>query len=225
VDRAMTADDCQAIRLELGAYVLGALDAPERARVAAHLARCVGCSQELARLAPLPDLLAEVSMAQLDGEGDGATRGAERLLAELARIRRRRRRMAAAILAACAVAVLGGVGLSRALAPGGAHATVVAATSPATHVSGRVALVATPEGSRIQVGLAGVRPGTRCELVVVDATGRHEVAATWRANYDGTAAVTGASAMTPTQITQMLVVAQPGPTLLVFPGTAGAGTS
>ena len=68
-------------------------------------------------------------------------------------------------------------------------------------------------------------PGTRCELIVVGPAGRREVAATWRANYDGTAAVTGASAMTPAQISRMLVVAQPGPTLLVLRGTAGAGAS
>ena len=225
MDRAMTSDDCQAIRLELGAYVLDALDPPERVLVAEHLERCAGCRQELACLAPLPGVLAGVSMAQLADEDDGAPRGAERLLAELARIRRRRRRMAAAILVACAIAVLGGVGLSRALGPGGPRATVISAASPVTHVSGRVTLVATPEGSSLEVGLAGVPPGTRCELIVVGPAGRREVAATWRANYDGTAAVTGASAMTPAQISRMLVVAQPGPTLLVLRGTAGAGAS
>ncbi len=221
----MSSADCQAVRLELGAYVLGALDAAERAHVAAHLEECPDCSRELACLAPVPGLLAGVPVAELAGGLDDEPQGAERLLAELARIRRRRRRLAGAIAAACVVVALGGFDLSQALGPGGAHATVVAAASASTHVSGRVALVATQEGSRLEIALSGVRPGTRCELVVSGAGGRREVAATWRANYEGTATVTGATAMVPAQITQMTVIAQPGPALLVLPGTAGPGVS
>jgi hypothetical protein len=225
VDRAMTSDECQAIRLELGAYVLGALDAAERDQVAAHLERCADCSRELARLAPLPGLLARVPGPQLADAADDEPQGAERLLAELARIRKRRRRVVAAIAMACVVAVFGGFGLTRTLGPSAAHPTVISAASASTHVSGRIALVATPEGSRLEIGLTGVRPGTRCWLVVVGSGGRREVAATWRASYDGRAAVTGASAMTPAQITRMMVVAQTGEALLVLPGTAGAGAS
>jgi len=221
----MTFADCQEVRLELGAYVLDALDAAERTQVDAHLQGCPECSGELARLTPLPGLLAGASAAELTGGIEQEPSGAERLLAELARIRRRRRRLAGAIAAACVVVALGGFGLSQALGPGGARARVVSAASSSTHVSGRVALVATPEGSRLEIALAGVRPGTRCELVVIGAGGRREVAATWRANYDGTATVTGATAMMPAQIIQMAVVAQPGPALLVLPGTAGPGVS
>ena len=221
----MTADECQVMRLELGAYVLGALETAERARVDAHLEGCAECSRELARLAPLPGLLAGASAAELTGGSADEPQGAERLLAELARIRRRRRRLAGAIAAACVVVALGGFGLSQALGPGSARATVISAASSSTHVSGRVALVATPEGSRLEIALVGVQPGTRCELVVIGAGGRREVAATWRANYDGTATVTGATAMLPAQIIQMTVVAQPGPALLVLPGTAGPGVS
>jgi anti-sigma factor RsiW len=46
--------------VSLGVYVLGAADASERLRVEAHLPGCAACRAELARLAPLPGLLARV---------------------------------------------------------------------------------------------------------------------------------------------------------------------
>ncbi|HEY1319654.1 MAG TPA: zf-HC2 domain-containing protein, partial [Streptosporangiaceae bacterium] len=46
--------------VSLGVYVLGAADASERLRVEAHLPGCAACRAELARLAPLPGLLASV---------------------------------------------------------------------------------------------------------------------------------------------------------------------
>jgi len=46
--------------VSLGVYVLGAADTSERLRVEAHLPGCAACRAELARLAPLPGLLARV---------------------------------------------------------------------------------------------------------------------------------------------------------------------
>ena len=46
--------------VSLGVYVLGAADTFERLRVEAHLPGCAACRAELARLAPLPGLLARV---------------------------------------------------------------------------------------------------------------------------------------------------------------------
>jgi len=212
----MNPDACQVIRPELGAYVLDALEPADRARVDAHLAHCATCRRELKGLAPLPLLLAglpEPEPAAARGDGSGA---ADRLLAELARVRRRRRRAVVAVAAACVVIGFGALGLSRALAPAGVHAQVIQGQSAVTHVAGRVSLVATPEGSSLEIALTGVPPGTRCELVVVGAGGRREVAATWRASYDGTASVRGASAMSPAQVTELLVVAGPGSPLLVL---------
>jgi hypothetical protein len=69
------------IMLSLGVYVLGAADAGERARVETHLPGCPACQAELARLAPLPGLLAGVpgemrAAGALPGEGDGLPRPA-----------------------------------------------------------------------------------------------------------------------------------------------------
>jgi len=52
---------CRKIRLELGVYVLGAIEAADRSAVEAHVACCAYCRDELARLAGLPELLNRVS--------------------------------------------------------------------------------------------------------------------------------------------------------------------
>ena len=50
----MSATDCHALRMLLGAYVLGGLEPPEAESVRAHLSACTACAAEHTRLAPLP---------------------------------------------------------------------------------------------------------------------------------------------------------------------------
>jgi anti-sigma-K factor RskA len=50
-------ETCRDLRPLLGAYVLNALEADERALVEEHLRTCPACAAEYARLAPLPGLL------------------------------------------------------------------------------------------------------------------------------------------------------------------------
>lgn len=53
--------DCSEARPALGVYVLGVIDPEERALVDSHLATCPECRAELAGLAGLPAVLAQVS--------------------------------------------------------------------------------------------------------------------------------------------------------------------
>jgi hypothetical protein len=53
------------ITVRLGVYALGAADAAERGLVESHLATCPACRAELARLEPLPGLLARVPASLL----------------------------------------------------------------------------------------------------------------------------------------------------------------
>ena len=53
------------IRRALGVYVVGAIDPADRAVVEAHLAWCVDCREELARLAGLPGQLGSVPAADV----------------------------------------------------------------------------------------------------------------------------------------------------------------
>ncbi|WP_226874289.1 anti-sigma factor family protein [Microbispora sitophila] len=57
---------CEEVRISLGAYVLGALDAEETAEVEAHLETCAACRAELAELSGLPSLLARVSAEDIE---------------------------------------------------------------------------------------------------------------------------------------------------------------
>jgi predicted anti-sigma-YlaC factor YlaD len=207
------------MRHELGAYLLGALDGSDRARVAAHLEICPDCRDDLVGLAPLPGLLARVPREEPVTDATTPPASAELLLVQIAGIRRRRRRVAAGLAAAFAAVAVGIFGAQQLLQGGGGpHGVVVAAANTSSHVSGRATLLATSQGSTIEVGVSGVQRGTRCQLIVLGLDGRREIAATWQATYEGTATVTGASALTPEQIRQLVVAGDAGRPLLVFAG-------
>jgi predicted anti-sigma-YlaC factor YlaD len=57
-------DACAATRVDLGVYVLGAIDLDDRAKVDEHLQACPRCRGELASLAAIPALLRRVPNAQ-----------------------------------------------------------------------------------------------------------------------------------------------------------------
>lgn len=56
-------DGCAQIRTELGAYIVGAISASDRAVLVRHLESCDHCRDELAGLAALPGLLRRVPVA------------------------------------------------------------------------------------------------------------------------------------------------------------------
>jgi hypothetical protein len=206
----------------LGAYVLGALEREERSELEAHLETCAICREELDRLAPLPGLLSRLTVedaevlettelrpAELDPAESGSSAPLERALFAVARERRRSRLMRAAAVAAAlvlaAVALVGGPLLDD--DGGGDPAPLTAAASDLrTGVHGSAELTREPWGTRVELSLAGVRPGERCRLVARSAGGRAEVAATWRAGYLGTADVPGAVAIPADRLTSLDVV-------------------
>jgi hypothetical protein len=248
----------------LGAYVLGALEREERARLEEHLETCAICREELDRLAPLPGLLsrltldeaevletteplpaelgpADVDPAELDpAEPQRAELSVplagvlppapahsaaplERALFEVARERRRSRlRRAAAVAAALVLAAVAVVGTPL-LGDDGRDepAPLTAAASDLqTGVHGSAELTREPWGTRIELSLAGVRPGEHCRLVARAAGGRSEVAATWRAGYLGTADVPGAVAIPADRVTSLDVVTADDRVLVRMPVTS-----
>ncbi|WP_344328089.1 zf-HC2 domain-containing protein [Streptomyces macrosporus] len=118
--------------LDVGAYVLGALDPQDVPRFEAHLALCARCAHRLSELAPLPDLLAEIAPGPAGPGGAMGPPGGfappepvppapppgllDRLLAETAAVRRRRRRRRWALAAAVALMVAGGPAATMAVA-------------------------------------------------------------------------------------------------------------
>jgi hypothetical protein len=146
----------------------------------------------------------------------------ERALFEVGRERRRSRLIrVAAVAAALVLAAVAVVGVPLIGGDGGeAPAPLTAAASdPRTGVHGAAELTREPWGTRVELSLAGVRPGERCRLVARATGGRSEVAATWRAGYLGTAEVPGAVAIPADRLASLDVVTADDRVLVRMPVT------
>jgi Putative zinc-finger len=213
--------------IALGAYVLGALEREERSGLEAHLETCGICRDELDRLAPLPGLLSRLTideaevLATAEPESPKSPAPLERALFDVARERRRSRLMRVAAIAAALVVAAVAV-VSGPLFGGGVDEPApltAAASDPGTGVQGSAELSREPWGTRLELSLAGVRPGEHCRLVARAAGGRSEVAATWRAGYLGTAEVPGAVAIPSERLRSLDVVTADGRVLVRMPVT------
>ncbi|WP_220504591.1 anti-sigma factor [Microbispora sp. H13382] len=136
---------CEEVRISLGVYVLGALDAEETAEVEAHLETCPACRAELAELSGLPPLLARVSAedieraaapprAVLDGVVAGVSKGVPGgvVAAALPPVRGKRPfRVLLGLAASVVVAAVGGTAWLSA-AQDASDGTTSVAAAPAT---------------------------------------------------------------------------------------------
>jgi anti-sigma factor RsiW len=100
---------CAEIRLELGVYVLGAIEAADRSAVDAHVAWCADCRGELADLAGLPRLLS-LAAAGCSRPEVPARHGQRCVLRRTARLRQHCMRPGRTGMAgACAIAGAGAI--------------------------------------------------------------------------------------------------------------------
>ncbi|TQS24468.1 anti-sigma factor [Microbispora sp. KK1-11] len=142
---------CEEVRISLGAYVLGALDAEETAEVEAHLETCAACRAELAELSGLPPLLARVSAedieraaapprAVLDGVfADAFAAVSASAPAVVTPVRRgRRSRVLLALAASVVVAAVGGTAWVS-VAQKGSEGTAVGSVAAAPDQASRAA--------------------------------------------------------------------------------------
>jgi anti-sigma-K factor RskA len=162
---------CSQNATDAGAYVLGALEPGDRSRFDAHLATCAACRSEVAELRGLPPLLGRLDPAEVSGPPvEPSADLFDRVRAAVADDLRPRRshRPRRLLLAAAALA----------LAVAGALVGVVlwsgSGTAPATHTATagdtRISVSATGDarGTELDVVVAGLPGGTRCQLFVVD---------------------------------------------------------
>jgi len=182
---------CAQVRLELGAYLLGAIEPAQRALVNLHLRSCTACRAELSDLAGLPSLLRRVAAdtaSQLlydDTLHVIAAPPLNTLLRRVAVIRRRRRILIIATAAIIAVATASGMlALHATVRPpaavaAAAWAVTVRGTSPATRARAAVRYTGRPWGTELQVSITGIAPGTRCQLLVIGAGGQKIAAGGW----------------------------------------------
>ncbi len=206
---------CQTM-LSLGVYVLGAADDEERRQVEAHLPTCRTCQAELARIAPLPAMLAGVpprlrpSPRPQPNPRRQPKPGIRPAAASTARPRaagRHRWRTVAAAGVAAAAGVLAGLWLAPATAPHPAAAGIVlTGTDRASHVSATARLMATVWGTSIELRLTGVPQDVVCRLIVRSRTGATEVGGVWDAWRDGPINVPASVAWQPSVIASLEVV-------------------
>ncbi len=191
---------CAGWRGDIGAYIVGALDRDAAARVRRHLRRCRDCRADYTDLVPVRDWLDRLSPA----DGMPAPTGTHRFppLEPVLPLRRRWRRwwLAAGAAAAClaaAVALTVQVTVHPARPAFGGY-------DRATGVHGLAHLHPTATGTQIDLSVSGLPAGERCTLIAVSAAGA-AVASTWNAAYDGTAHITGTSAIPASRLTWLRV--------------------
>ncbi len=174
-------DQCGRTRLDLGVYLLGAIEPAQRALVGRHLAACPDCRAELAGLAGLPGLLRSVPVVEAlqlsddDAVAPGPPLAA--LAARVAQIRRRWVRTAAAALITGFAAAFGLQALHAAAArpPAAAAprwAVTAVADNPATGAWAAVRYTTRPWGTELEVQVTGIPAGTRCQLWVTGPRGQ-----------------------------------------------------
>lgn len=222
------------MEIELGAFVLHALEPAEADAVQMHLGGCETCRDEVGSLAFTASLLALLTTEDIERieEADGAghpigaagdarssSRGPE--IAPQTHSRRPPRRprrillaVAAAVLAATSV-----VGAERVLPHRDQlpSAAVFQAVDPHTHVSAAVTLSGRAGGTEVHLTLTGAYPTGWCSLVVHARDGRRDTAATWVADSHGAADVTGATPIPSSELTRLDVVTDTGHLLVRIP--------
>jgi hypothetical protein len=200
------------ITVRLGVYALGAADAGERVLIESHLAACQACRVELARLAPLPGLLARVPVNLLrpDPPPPPNTR------AWKPTTQARRWKGAAAIAAAAALGVAAGFWLGRpgTSQPRPANLTL-SGVNPVTHVRATVTLTATSWGTSIVLSARGLPLNQACRLIVRSRAGGTEVAGVWNAWRAGPVSIPASAGWLPRDISS-LQVATTRRTLVTF---------
>ena len=201
---------CAGWRGDIGAYIVGALGPVEAVKVKGHLRGCAACRADYQDLLRVRDWLGR--MNPTDGMPAYPPPGKPPLASvRPPRHRSRRRWLTAtgAVVAAVAIAVT--TAISAHPAP---HS--YRGFDRATGVHGQASLRATPAGTQIDLTVTGLPAGQPCILVTMSQAGA-AVAGTWTADYDGTAEITGASAIPVSQLTALHIEAPSHRLLLTIP--------
>lgn len=213
--------------VSLGAYVLGALDVEERQALEEHLRDCAYCRDELVRLAPLPGLLAQVSLDELDEpEGDRPLDPIDWEPPQESTPWWRRARVLAS--AAAVVAVLSAVGVAgQVVLNNDSSSSQMAAAATWSTAPGSDGIQATATlsqhswGTGVQLALDQLPSQLRCRLVVWSDDGRMETAGWWTTGYEKTAEVPTSTSIDLSSISRMEVRTD-GQTLAVLQPSSAA---
>jgi anti-sigma factor RsiW len=198
--------NCEHLRPDLGAYVLGGLDPDEAAAVKRHLESCPECAAEYEALAQLPDLLSLAGGAEEATAEPLSPAFEERLLDAFARDRsvsprRRRRRLAwrplrprwlaigAAALVTAAAAAAGIAVLDEDEQPARRYQLTFQNVSAPPSASAQANLESGPEGTTVHLLVRGLPAEDAVYEVLCDAEEWTASAGTFRTDAEGHAYV------------------------------------
>jgi hypothetical protein len=208
------------VTVRLGVYALGAADAAERMLVESHLSTCQACRDELARLAPLPGLLARVPLNLLRADPPPAGLHGREPAARITRARNTRARNARAsagrlrsVAGVAAAAMLGAAGGLWLAQPGASQkaasstpaAITLSGANPVTHVRVTVTLTGASWGTSIRLLARGLPLNQACRLIVRSRTGGTETAGTWDAWRAGPVSIPASVGWRPADIASLQV--------------------
>lgn len=192
----------------LGAYILGGLDADERAQFEAHLGECPQCRRDVSDYASLPALLSKVDPSDLAVDDTVGPLSFPRTALERSPSRRDSRRWwtaGAALAGAAAVAV----GVAVVIVPSDSSPPTAgrqAIEEISGKVSGMVTLTPMPWGTAISLDVTELPPAGVFTLRTMDDQGRMEPAANWAAMPTGAGVVHGSTSIPMSQLRKLNVV-------------------
>ncbi|MFD0202508.1 MULTISPECIES: anti-sigma factor family protein [Saccharothrix] len=170
----------------LGAYLLGSLDPAERSAFERHVRGCSTCRREMVRLAPLPGLLSQVRLDDLELPFDDPAPGPDlwplppEPEPEPVPVPEPTRRQRWPVLVGAGVLVvlvaLGAVVVPRLV---GEDAVTWHASDATSGVVASADLVGKSWGTELWLTVEHMPPGLRCKLIVHDRAGRTEVGGWW----------------------------------------------
>lgn len=178
------------------AYVLGALDAEDRALFESHMSECEQCQSDVASFAPIPGLLGRVELEDLDTDPvpervlEGASAEAR---AELIDLNRSRGRWRGVSVAAVAVLVIFGL-FSSTQGAASADPTEFAYEAE-TGVVGSIDAVRRSWGTQVRVDLSGLPEREIYYLWAVGEDGDVDQVASWTPSESGRSLFDGTTAM------------------------------
>lgn len=192
----MRPEVCRPWRLQLGAFVLGHLEAEARAALQAHLDGCAACRTEAVELAAVANLLATVNPERVGEPPGPPPHLAERVFGRLAEARRaaRGRRRAAIVRGVAGVAAVAAVVVAVLVVPSQQGEQVTFARRP-PGVEASAYLGERPWGVEVSLRVRGLPANEEYAVWLERADGSRVPAGTFVAVADGGIQVTLAAAL------------------------------
>jgi hypothetical protein len=200
----------------LGAYLLGSLDPAERSSFERHVRTCSICRREMVRLAPLPGLLGQVQLSDLELPFDDPVPEPdlwplppepepepEPEPAPPPRNRRRLVLVGAAVVVVLVMAV--GLLVPKLFGDDGPTATW-RATDSASGVVASADLVRKSWGTELWMSMEHMPKGVRCKLIVHDRAGRTEIGGWWGTDHASDERIPGSTSFAVEEIERLDVV-------------------